>query len=327
MLVINPNPCFDRTLHLDQFAQGAVMRSESAIVTAGGKGINVARVVRAFGEIATLALLIGEVDREPFIKLLKDEGADFIYTTHSGIVRVATLILEKNAPTTTVINERGSTISKVAWREYVGKISHEIHPGELVACMGSFPNGVDQDSLNELVSTVHAVGGKILIDSSPEYLAYAIKAGVDIVHPNLDEAESLLYGKDANLFTGDTSDARARAEKAAALLILQGPEVAFVTAGEVGVAVATREGVSFIEGTKIELVSAIGAGDSFVAGVLLKYQEWQAKQMKVNWREIAAFGTATAAASCEQLLSGGVNPTRVLELFNKIQGKISEAHS
>ena len=85
MLIINPNPCFDRTLTLGNFARGAVMRGESAVLTAGGKGINVARVIRAFKESATLAVLIGEQDAQIYKNLLKDEGAEYIATTLSLI--------------------------------------------------------------------------------------------------------------------------------------------------------------------------------------------------------------------------------------------------
>ncbi len=319
MLVINPNPCFDRTLLLAHFLAGAVMRGESAEVTAGGKGINVARVARAFNQKATLALLIGAQDEAQYTKLLKEEGADFIEATHPGIVRVTTLIFEKGSAASTVINERGSTISKEDWSKYVQLIAKNISHGELVALMGSFPNGVSKENIVELVSVIHSVGGKILIDSSPEFLEFAIQAGVDIVHPNLDEAEALLHGTNANVFTGDNSHAVERAEKAASELVARGPEVALVTAGEVGVAVATKERVDFIHGVKINLVSAVGAGDSFVAGVLLKHREALANNQSVDWKYLAAFGTATAAASCEQLRSGGVDVNRVAELFAQIE--------
>jgi 1-phosphofructokinase family hexose kinase len=324
LLVINPNPCFDRTLLLEHFVAGAVMRGESAEVTAGGKGINVARVARVFGQKATLALLIGAQDEALYTKLLKEEGADFVAATHPGIVRVATLIFEKGKAASTIINERGSTISKEDWSQYVQLIAQNISRGELVASMGSFPNGVSEENIVELVSVIHSVGGKILMDSSPEFLEYAIQAGVDIVHPNLDEAEAMLHSKNANIFTGDNSRAVERAEKAAVELVALGPEVAFVTAGEVGVAVATKERVDFIHGVKINLVSAIGAGDSFVAGVLVKHSESLANNQSVDWKYLAAFGTATAAASCEHIRSGRVDVNRVAELFRQIEKNLSE---
>jgi 1-phosphofructokinase family hexose kinase len=318
MLIINPNPCFDRTLTLGNFARGAVMRGESAVLTAGGKGINVARVVRSFKESATLAVLIGEQDAQIYKNLLKDEGAEFIATTHPGIVRVATIIFESDNPTSTIINERGSEVSAKDWSAFVAEIAKNVKSGEIVSCMGSFPNGVNQKSIEELVDVIHSVGGKIIFDSSPEYLNFALGAGVDIVSPNLDEAESLLHGKSADLFTGDLTNAQERAQKAAKALLEKGAEVAFVTTGAAGVAVATEHSLDFVHGVKINLVSAVGAGDSFVAGVMLKYDEYRKANLEFNWRDIAAFGAATASASCEESLSGGMNVARALDLYDQI---------
>jgi 1-phosphofructokinase family hexose kinase len=325
MLIINPNPCFDRTLSLSNFARGAVMRGESAVVTAGGKGINVARAMRALGSSATLAVLIGEKDAVIYKNLLKDEGAEFIATTHPGIVRVATIIFEINNPTSTIINERGSEVSAKDWSAFVAEVAKNVKSGEIVSCMGSFPNGVSQESIEELIEVIHSVGGKIIFDSSPEFLSFALAAGVDIVSPNLDEAESLLHAKSADLFTGDLANAQERSEKAAKALLEKGASVAFVTTGAAGVAVATKSSLDFVHGVEINLVSAVGAGDSFVAGVMIKYDEYLKAGQEFNWRDIAAFGAATASASCEESLSGGINPARALELYELISNSKPDA--
>lgn len=318
MLVINPNPCFDRTLNLASFSKGAIMRGESAVVTAGGKGINVARVIRAFKKRATLAVLVGERDAKQFLDLLTAEGADYLCVTHSGIVRVATIIFDTNKTSTTIINEKGSQINKSEWSRFVAKLAAQIKPNEIVSCMGSFPVGVDQDSIQELIDVIKAAEGTIIFDSSPEFLEFAINAGVDVVSPNLDEAEALLFGNSSDLFTDDLTNAQNRAERAAAQLVSRGVKVAFVTAGSAGVAIATQDSVDFVHGVKINLVSAVGAGDSFVAGAMLKYEELRSMGEHVNWKSIAQFAVATASASCEQSLSGGVKIERAIELYEQL---------
>ena len=318
MLVINPNPCFDRTLSLSSFSKGAIMRGESAVVTAGGKGINVARVLRAFKREATLAVLVGALDETKFIELLEAEGANPLSVRHPGIVRVATIIFEKNGKSTTIINEKGSVVDKADWSRFVAKLASQIKPDEIVSCMGSFPSGIDQDSIQELVDVIKLAQGVILFDSSPQFLEYAIQAGVDIVSPNLDEAEALIYSRAADHFIDDLNQAQDRAKKAATELVNRGVKVAFVTTGSEGVAIATKESVHFINGVNIKLVSAVGAGDSFVAGVMLKYDELKSLGEEIDWVSIAAFGVATASASCEQLLSGGVEPKRCLEIYQQV---------
>lgn len=294
------------------------MRGESAIVTAGGKGINVARVIRSFEENATLALLVGANDEKRFLELLDAERAKYVHTTHAGIVRVATVIFDAESAATTIINEKGSRIEKVEWSRFVAKVAAQVAPNEIIACMGSFPVGVDQESIQELVDVIKAAEGVIVFDSSPEFLSYAITAGVDIVSPNLDEAEALLYGRSSDHFTDDLTNAQNRSERAAEQLVHRGVKVAFVTAGSAGVAIATKHSTDFVHGVKINLVSAVGAGDSFVAGLMLKYEEQRLAGIDFDWKSIARFAVATASASCEQSLSGGISVARANELHSQL---------
>lgn len=319
MLVINPNPCFDRTLHLATFSKGAIMRGDTAIVTAGGKGINVARVIRAFKKEATLAVLVGERDEKNFLELLNAEGAEFICVTHPGIVRVATIIFEAEKSSTTIINEKGHKVGKADWSRFVAKLASQVKPDEIVTCMGSFPPGIDQESIQELVDVIKMAGGVIIFDSSPEFLKFALSAGVDIVSPNLDEAEALIQSKVADHFTDDLIQAKERAEIAAQELVNRGVKIAFVTSGSAGVAIATKDSIDFVHGVKIKLVSAVGAGDAFVAGIMLKYEELRSAGQEINWKSIACFGVAAASASCEESLSGGIDVIRANEIYRQLR--------
>lgn len=321
MLIVNPNPCFDRTLLLSRLERGAVLRCESAQVTAGGKGINVARVARSLRKDAPIVILAGDRDVDEYCKLLNDEDADFKVTTFAGRVRVASIYMEKDSPAITIVNEKGSIITAADWDLYLSEIKKAIKPQQIVACMGSFPNGVTQESIHALVEVVHQHQGLFLMDSSPEFLAYGLAAGVDFVSPNLDEAESLIYGSDSDLFTGDSTDAEQRAKSAAVELCKMGAKIALVTAGEAGVAIANRFEVEFVHTVEVEVVSAVGAGDSFVAGFISKSEEQGdvTNSDEIDWRLSAEFGCATAAASCENDRAGHINPVRVSEIFKSIQ--------
>lgn len=321
MLIVNPNPCFDRTLLLSRLERGAVMRCESAQVTAGGKGINVARAARSLRKDAPILILAGDQDADEYCKLLNDEEADFKVTTFAGRVRVASIYMEKDSPAITIVNEKGSTITDADWDLYLSEIEKAIKPRQIVACMGSFPNGVTQESIHSLVEIVHQHQGLFLMDSSPEFLTYGLAAGVDFVSPNLDEAESLIYGSASDLFTGDNTNAEQRAKFAAMELIKMGARIALVTAGEAGVAIADQFKAEFVHTVKVNVVSAVGAGDSFVAGFISKSEEQGdiASFDAIDWRLSAEFGCATAAASCENDRAGHINPERVSELSRSIQ--------
>ena len=90
----------------------------------------------------------------------------------------------------------------------------------------------------------------------------------------------------------------------------------FITAGKHGCAFNNGTESWFLPGYKIEdsqYKSAVGAGDSFVAG-LATYLE--SKSDTIDWKDCASFAMATAAASCETFLAGGVDVNRVNEIFN-----------
>ncbi len=303
------------------FERGAVMRTASAEVRAGGKGIDAARVAHSLGRKAPLIVLVGDRDADEYCRLLFDEKADFRYTTYLGSIRVATMYLEENSTVTTIVNEEGPTINESDWSKYLSEIEGEIKPGEIVACMGSFPHGVTQESITELVNLVHKRGSLLLMDTAPRFLSFGLFAGVDIISPNLDEAESVINAASEDFFTGDLRDGVQRAKNAALKLCEMGVKVALVHAGELGTALAYKSSVDFLPAFPVKVVSAVGAGDSLAAGFSLKSEEQgDVTQMDtIDWKLSLAFGTATASASCEMGRAGDVDPVRVAEIFKQIR--------
>lgn len=320
MLILNPNPCFSRTLHLEHFERGAVMRTESAEVRAGGKGIDAARVAQSLKRKAPLIVLMGDRDANEYCRLLSEEKIDFRYTTYQGSIRVATMYLETNSPTTTIVNEEGATISDADWTTYLAEVAREIKPGEIVACMGSFSHGVTQESITELAEMVHQNGSLLLMDTAPHFLAYGLASGVDIVSPNLDEAEAVINSTTEDFFTGDTQRGQERAENAALKLCEMGAQIAIVHAGALGAVIAHAGKVSFIPSPQITVISSVGAGDSLAAGFVLKSEEQGdvRKFDSIDWKLSLQYGVATAAAACEKGRSGEVDPERVSVLFHNL---------
>ena len=320
MLILNPNPCFSRTLHMPHFERGAIMRTESADVRAGGKGIDSARVAKCLNRKALLLILLGDRDLVEYSRLLQSEEIDFRTISFPGSVRVATMYIEPETLITTIVNEEGPTITDGDWKRYLSEISGAIHTGEMVACMGSFPMGTDQDFISDLVNLVHSKGAMLFIDTAPHTLKMAITAGVDIVSPNLDEAEAVINSANEDFFIGNNEHGQERAISAALALCKMGVKVAIVHAGELGTALAHGEEVTFIKSPYVKVKSVVGAGDSLAAGILLKCEEQNSAGdfSAIDWVVSAQFGVATAAAACEMGLSGYVQPDRVAELFLEV---------
>lgn len=308
--IVNPNPVFDRTISLHEFALGSVMRAIEVEVTAGGKGINVARVLRAHGLPAQLMAVAGIEDALRYRHLLAEEGADPIIVEIPGKIRVASIYREITSSRVTVVNDAGDPVPPAAWDRVHRAIVQAVEPGDLVACMGSFPPGIDSSAVHRLVAEIRESGALVLIDTAPQWLIGALSAGPDIVTPNLHEALAVLGQGDIRTMNDHewtVEETRERALEAADALHERGAAHAMVTAGVAGVALADSSGTSWYDAFPVEVVSTVGAGDSFVAGVAIT---WLESDGNPDWVGAVRYGIATSAASCEQVRAGGVDPAR-----------------
>ncbi len=321
LIIVNPNPVFDRTISIPELVPGAVMRTLDVELTAGGKGINVARVLRALDTQARLIIPTGRADRAKYETLLQAEGAVAELVEVAGPIRMASIYREVVTNRVTVVNDAGHPMAIDDWKTIHQTITNTVAIGDIVAVMGSFPPGLDPQALVELIGALHDKGVKILLDVNPLWLTASLVARPDVVTPNVDEAEAALSETIAGVMDANTHDnsvMRDRAERAALELCRRGAVRAFVTAGSAGVAMACEGSVTWVAAFPIEAVSTVGAGDSFVAGLL---HEWSRTEngSDVDWSTAIRFGVATSSNSCEQVRAGGINAQRVQEIMNSLR--------
>lgn len=324
LIIVNPNPVFDRTITVKELIPGAVIRTLNVELTAGGKGINVARVLRTLDRAAPLIIPTGSEDRARYSSLLEAEGATAQLVEVSGPIRFASIYLEQVSNRVTVVNDAGYPMSKADWNKTSDVIVESTNSGDTVLIMGSFPPELEPESLAALIKDLHGQDAEVLLDVNPHWLAASLRAKPDVVTPNIEEAEAALTQASADVMDEQIRDhdsARNRAEKAALGLCERGALRAFVTAGAAGVAMASGEHVEWVPAYPVEIVSTVGAGDSFVAGLV---HEWSStpKGEVVDWATAMRFGVATSANSCELVRAGGVNLERVQEIMNHLREKL-----
>lgn len=137
-LIVNPNPIFDRTITIVELVPGAVIRALDVELTAGGKGVNVARVLRALGRPAPMVIPVGADDRARYESLLAGEGAEFNVVEVPGGVRTASIYLEERSNRVTVVNDAGTEMAMSEWARVRDAVRGRVTSGDLVLCMGSF---------------------------------------------------------------------------------------------------------------------------------------------------------------------------------------------
>jgi len=310
LVVATPNLTLDRTLAIEELRPGEVLRFETATVTAGGKGVNVARVARALGRRAVVVTFAPGRTGAAAVELLRDEGLEVAPVPVPGEVRSTAIVLERGGRAT-VLNEPGAELPAEAWDAFEAAVASAL-PGALV-CSGSIPPGTPVDAYARL--TRLASGSLTLVDAGGDVLAAALAAEPDVVAPNLAEAEGVLGRAAPDGVQPSRDEARARALAAARELAGRGPRIAVVTAGEAGAAVARRgEEPAWHDAPRVSVRNPVGAGDAFAAGLVLALADGE------PFEEAVAAALATAAASVETAGAGDVDPARVRALRSKRVG-------
>ncbi len=315
MLIATPNITIDRTVRLAELRPGSVLRPSRAVATAGGKGVNVARVGAAFGRRATLVGFAPDVDAAVLDRLFAVEPLDFVGLPVPGEARIATIYLEDSGRVT-VLNEPGPHISAGAWRRYAALIAEELSSGtyQSLVCSGSLPPGVPEDAYGQLVAVGQRGGVRVVVDAARAALGAALRFGPDVVTPNLAEAEGVLAGHSNEPVSETGPEVPLRACAAVRELCARGARSAAVTAGAAGTAFGDAERVVWVSTVPVEVVNPIGAGDSFVGGLV------EALESGRDADDAVVFAVAVATASVEQELAGGVDPARARELAERLAG-------
>src|SRR3954447_18130460 len=100
MLIAGPNLTIDRTLTIAELRPGEVLRFEDAVITPGGKGVNVARTAQALGAPAVLVGLAPGHTGAAALRMLAEEGLSVAGIEVGGEIRSSAIVLERSGRVT-----------------------------------------------------------------------------------------------------------------------------------------------------------------------------------------------------------------------------------
>ena len=307
VVAIASSPAIDRTVEVDRLRPGGDHRATRAETRAGGKGVNVTRALVRCGVPVRLVLAVGGPMGRALAGLLADEGLPVATVVVRAPTRSSLVMVDPE--TVTIVNDPGATLDPEEWARVLGVAAEALEPGGVLTCSGSLPGGLGHEAVGSLVALARERGAWSLLDSSGAGLRAALAAGADVVLPNVDEAATALGRARAEAEVGEGGTLDEAAELAAALRA-EGAGAAVVSAGAAGAAVAEPGGaVTSRPAPDVRVRNPIGAGDCLVAGTAARLREGTPLAEAVRW------GVALAAASCETLTAGDVDPARARELL------------
>lgn len=275
IITVTPNPSLDRTVTLaGALHRGEVHRLNGSTVEAGGKGVNVARVLHG-AQREVLTLLPAHQD-DPILGLLEALALPVQAVPVTERVRTNITVTEPDG-TTTKLNEAGAVRTQADQSAFANLILDHASRADWVVLAGSLPPGFDEDWYAQLVPQIVAKGARVAVDTSDApliALAEAFpEAAPHLIKPNSDELAQI-SGANAH----DLEAAAARGEvdgivEAARTLTAKGVETVLVTLGAAGAVLVQHDGAWRALPPPITVQSTVGAGDSSVAGFLMAAQD------------------------------------------------------
>jgi 1-phosphofructokinase family hexose kinase len=270
--VVGPNPALDRIAIWPPVMLGAVNRAREVVVVAGGKGLNVARAVRALGsEVSAHGFLGGRVGR--YIQALAEaDGVIDRHTPIAGESRVCFILVEPERGRSTVLNEPGPSVAREETERFIDDLRRDCGVDDLVVLSGSLPDSLPVELAGEIVAVARSAGARTIVDSSGAALVAAVGARPWMVKCNRRELLALAAaGHDAPPGSVRNEPPRPLDALVAALarVTARGVEIVAVTLGAEGVLLADADGVLHVSVPEVAVVNATGSGDLLLAGLVV----------------------------------------------------------
>jgi 6-phosphofructokinase 2 len=233
------------------------LRSTPGIAYAGGGGINVSRVIKTLGGQSISVFTAGSFTGHFLREMVDDAGLVTRVIQVQGNTRTAATIADRATGREYRVTPPGPSLTEKEWCACFDAL-FDIETDYIVAT-GSLPVGVPDDFYAQVARKARSRDTRVVLDTSGPPLAKALEEGVFMVKPNLRELERLT---DADAKQPDAQEALTRR------LVDDGrAEVVALTLGAEGALLAWEGGCLRLKGPDVAVKSAVGAGDSFVAGV------------------------------------------------------------
>ena len=247
------NPSIDYIVRLDKVNLGSVNRMDSDDKFAGGKGINVSRVLKRLGIENTATGFIGGFTGKFITDNLVSEGIASNFVEVNQDTRINVKI---KADAETEINGPGPEISTEKLAE-LKEILSSLSPADTVVFAGSSPKNLGNVVYKELIGLTRKTGAQVVCDFEGQTLLDSLEFEPLLVKPNNHELGDIFGVKLENL---DQIESYARQ------ILDKGAQHVIISMAGDGALLVTRDGAYFAKPIKGNVKNSVGAGDSMVAG-------------------------------------------------------------
>lgn len=280
VLTVTFNPTVDAASEAELVRPTHKIRTCDESFHPGGGGINVARVIHKLGGDVTALYASGGIMGNVLRHLLDDRGVPCVNVPIAGNTRVNNVIHERASGMEYRFVAEGPIISDNEWQALVTEA--KTREWDWLVISGSLARGVPITIYDTMIDIANQRKAHVVIDTSGDSLSHVLqKGGLTLVKPSQGEFEAC---------TNQTYNSTEEIAVAAQELCKKGAaEIITVTLGHQGAVLATKDQTLYLPSPHVRVISASGAGDSFVGGMV--------HALALGWEAEDAFRLATACGS------------------------------
>jgi 6-phosphofructokinase 2 len=260
IVTLTMNPAIDLWTHVDRVEPTRKLRCQGLERDPGGGGINVARVVRRMGARVTTVYPSGGMIGHLLDHLIEREDIERREIPVAAETRENFVVHEDSSNQEFRFNLAGPRVSEREWRACFDTLA-ELNPfPRYLVASGSLPPGVPDDFYARVAQLARDRNALLFLDTSGRPLKEALAVGVYLIKPNLNELCTLMDAR-LDMQHGAAQACRRIVEK-------RGAEVVTLTLGDQGAFMTAGDLIWRVPPLPIAPVSAVGAGDSFLGGMV-----------------------------------------------------------
>jgi tagatose 6-phosphate kinase len=284
-LTVTLNTALDVTYEVGRLDPGAMHRVGSPRARAGGKGINVARVLHALGERVCVAGFAGGPAGQAVRAELAAAAIPAELVPVAAETRRTVAVVETATGDATLFNEPGPDITTAEWQVFLDCFGDLAAQARVVVLSGSLPPGLPGDAYAVLTRAAGAT--PVLLDADGQALLEGARARPWVVKPNAAELSAATGHADPRLGAAALRDLGA-----GAVVVSQGAD---------GMTVFTGDGAWRARPPEPVIGNPTGAGDGAVAALS------RGMAAGTPWPERLADAVALSAAAVAAPLAGDLD--------------------
>ncbi len=287
------NPALDRTIEIDKLVCEDTIRIIKETFYAGGKGIDVSRMIKEFGGRTVALGYIGGFDGLKLEGLLINAGVVSDFTRIAGETRTNIIIIENSSGCEYVVSASGPEISASEVSSFYQHLLG-LRDMDYLVVSGSLPRGATPNFYGQIILAGKKNKAFVLLDTDGKTLRESIEYLPTCIKPNRFEL-SRLVGRDLQ--------SEADLIRACDEVHEKGIEIVLLSRGKEGLILSLRD--RKLRGTTppVEVASTVGAGDSSIGGFILAHS--RGESLEDCLRLACAAGAATVMSPGTELGSRG----------------------